>query len=423
MKKWYKLDNAAKIFPATATTENSSIYRISFILKEEIDPSKLQEALDLTINRFPTFKVEIKNGFFWNYLKTNEKKLLVKEEKNYPCSPMLEENNNYLIRILYYKNKIALETFHSLTDGSGAITFLKTLTYQYLTLCGKEIDPDNKILLPDEVSAYFEEEDSFDKNYHKRKITKEKHPKSYRIYGTPFDKYGNNTIHGIVKVQDIKRVAKEYNMSMTEFLTTLLVYSICTKTMKYHDAKEPIVVALPVNLRKFYESKTLRNFFCVVNVEVYCKRDMTFDEIGKIVKEEIKNKVNKEYLDSEIIKNNKLERNILIKLIPLYLKNILLSYGFDIFGENKKTITFSNLGNIDIPDDMNKYIDNSEVILYPTKKSPINCSASSIGDNLTITFIRTIKENDIIRHFFKYLANTCDLEVKVYSNEWGVTNE
>lgn len=423
MKKWYKLDTAAKIFPATATSENSSIFRIAFILNEDINPSKLQEALDIVINRFPTFKVEIKNGLFWNYFKKNERPLLVREEKTYPCSPMLEDNNHYLIRILYYKNKISLESFHSLTDGSGAISFLKTLVYQYLLLCGKKIDPEGKILLPDSVSPYYEEEDSFEKNYHHRKVKKVPHPKSHRIYGTPFEPYGNNAVHGIININDLKNFCKKNNLSITEFLVTLLIHSIYTETMRYNSSKNPIVVALPINLRKFYNSETLRNFFCVVNIEVNCKNNMTFDDIAKIVKEEIKNKVNKEYVDSEVIKNNKLEKNIFIRVIPLQLKNLFLSYGFDVLGEDKKTITLSNLGNIDIPKDMKKYIINSEVILYPTKKSPINCSMSTINDNLTITFIRTIKENEIIRYFFKYLANNCNLKVQVYSNEWGVTNE
>ena len=422
MRKWYKLDNAAKIFPATATSNNSSIYRISFILNEDINPELLQQAVDKTINRYPTLKVEIKSGLFWNFLIKNENRLIIQEEKKYPCSPITENNNNYLIRVLYYKNKIAIESFHSLTDGLGAITFLKTLTYQYLLLTGKEINHENKILLPDEISPYFEEEDSSKKYYHKIKIRKEKHPKAFRIYGTKFDNQGNNTIHGIVKVSELKKVAKERNLSITEFLTTLLIYSIYTETMRYNNSNNPIVVAVPVNLRNFFESKTLRNFFCVMNVEVTCKKDMTFEEISELVKEELKKKLNKEYLEEVMIKNSNLERNLFIKIIPLFIKNIFLSYGFDVFGEEKKTITLSNLGNIDLPVDMKKYIENAEVILYPTIKSPINCALASVGDNMTISFVRTIKENEIIRYFFRYLSNNCDMNIQVYSNEWGVSS-
>lgn len=424
MKNWYKLDNAAKLFPATAEITNTSIYRISYILKEQVNPELLQTALDEVIKRYPTLAVEIKAGFFWNFLNKNERKLKVQPEESYPCSPIIDyQNNNYLIRVIYFNKRVSIEVFHALTDGYGAIQFLNTLIYQYLTLQGHEINSEDKILLPNEVPPLYEEEDSFSKYYHNKKTKKIKNKKAFRLHGTKFEPYGNSVIHGVVDADKIKQIAKEKGMTVNEYLVTLLIYSIYSESMRYAYKNDPIVICVPVNLRKMFPSKTIRNFFGVANLEVPCKADMTFEEIGEIVKKEAAEKTTKEYLENVIFSNLKLEKSVLIKIIPLVIKNVFVKYGFETWSENKKTMTLSNLGKIELPKDMNVHVDNMEVLLYPTLKAPINASAITINNKLTISFVKTIRETEIIKYFFRYLANNCNLEVTTYGNEWGNENE
>ena len=51
------------------------------------------------------------------------------------------------LRVLYYRNRIAVEYFHVLSDGGGAVTYLKTLVARYLTLrYGAKIPPTDGVL-------------------------------------------------------------------------------------------------------------------------------------------------------------------------------------------------------------------------------------------------------------------------------------
>ncbi len=80
---WYKLDLSAIVYPT----------------------------LDMTLPRFPTYKVAIRKGLFWRYLEPNNRPgpYVRKDIKN-PCMPMhFKGSNRYLIRIYYYENRIALE--------------------------------------------------------------------------------------------------------------------------------------------------------------------------------------------------------------------------------------------------------------------------------------------------------------------------
>ena len=61
---WYKLDLSANVYPTLQRKDFSSVYRISVTLKEDIQPDLLQQALDMTLPRFPTFKVAMRRGLF-----------------------------------------------------------------------------------------------------------------------------------------------------------------------------------------------------------------------------------------------------------------------------------------------------------------------------------------------------------------------
>ena len=66
--RWMRLDNAAKIYPAARRNNWSNVFRLSFTLKEEVDPEVLQQALEVTVKRFPSIAARLRRGLFWYYL-------------------------------------------------------------------------------------------------------------------------------------------------------------------------------------------------------------------------------------------------------------------------------------------------------------------------------------------------------------------
>ncbi len=426
MDRWFRLDNAAKIFPAVTKNSNSSVFRVSMELTEKVDPELLQKAADLAIRRYPVLQVKIRRGMFWNFFDQNERPLVVQPETVYPCAPLdPRTNNGYFLRVLYYRSTVSVEMFHSLTDGTGALEFLKTLVYQYLLLTGAAVRDEGLVLRPDDDPSRYEMEDSFTRYYRPARIHRKKEPRAFRLEGTPFEPFGNNVVAGDMSASAIHAAAGRRGATVTEYLTAALIQAIRDSRMDYgfFQARRPVTVSIPVNLRAVFPSRTLRNFFGVANVCVRLQEDMDFDDILWAVRQELQNKSARPRLEEMIAENVRLERNLAVKVVPLFLKKLILREAFNLRGENCKTITISNLGRLRLPEDMAAHVRRTRLVLYPTVKSPANCGVCTFGDILTFSFTRTILENDFIRQFFRFLQEDAGVEIEIHTNNWGYPNE
>lgn len=422
MDRWYRIDNTGKIFHAVSSATNSSVFRVSMIMKEAVDPDHLQGALDVVAVRFPTLTVRVRKGLFWDFMEHNDEQLLVKPETGYPCSPIdRKENNAYLIRVLYFEKRISVEIFHSLTDGGGAMEFLKTLVYQYLREKGEDVTTDGLILDPEDAPDSEEMEDSFERyaTSSAMKRPERRAEKAYQIKGEAFEPPGINVIHGVVDGADLNACAKQHGTSLTGFLTSVLIQAIHEERMRRDMTDGTVSIALPISLRRQFPSVTLRNFFSVANIRVPVDGYMKLDDIIREVTGQLISHTDKDALQEGINRFVSLQSSWLVRAVPVLVKYPIMRIGFNQYGERSKTMTFSNLGNIQMPDAIKPHVDRMEVILYPTRKSPINCAFGTLNDNLTISFARSIEENEIIRAFFRTLADITGLDVQVYSNEWG----
>ncbi|MEI0606016.1 alcohol acetyltransferase [Brachyspira pulli] len=421
MKHLYKLDNAAKLFVSIKNKKNMPIFRLSAVLKEEVNPEILQKSLDTTIKRFPTFALIIKNGLFWNYFEENHRKLIVHEDKYPPCYfDNNKLNNNYLVKVGYYKYRVFVEINHAIADATSLISFFKSLLYNYFILSSKNIDDKNNDILKDDTYSKEDYDDSFEVHTRNREKSKreDKIKNIYLIKGKPLKVYGNNVVHGIISLNKIKEESKKYNITITAYILSVLVYSIYQTKIKNKLEGKNIVICVPVNLRKIFPSISLKNFFGIANIKVETNKELTFENITEIVKNEMKEKINEEKMKNFIYENTKLENNIFAKFIPLFIKNFMINLVFKHIEDKTKTMTISNFGNIVLSDEMKDYISHFEAVLYPTIHSPLNCGVCSFDDKLSITFERTIIETDIIKYFFKYISNIDEIEI--YSNDFGV---
>ena len=232
-KNWFKLDNAAKIYPAVNNKNNPAVFRVAVVLKEEIDGNILKKALENVMPRFPTMGVRMKKGLFWFYFDENKEAPRVSEDKKEPCSfidPL--RNNGYLFRVSYFKGRIALEFFHSLTDGYGAFELLKSLAFEYLALSGHEVEAENLIKTKNSSPSSFELEDSFLKHFKEGESLGWKENFAEHIEGTESE-ITNLIIHGILDVISLKKICKENEATITEFLSSAYIYAIHEANMKF----------------------------------------------------------------------------------------------------------------------------------------------------------------------------------------------
>lgn len=400
--KWYKLDNAAKIYPAFASKKDPATFRVAAVLKHEVDKDRLQEALEKTIKDFPSMGVTLKKGLFWYYLDENPRPPQVMEEEKMPCAYVeLKKSKGYLFHVFYYKKRVSLECFHALTDGYGAFEFLKAILYNYFF-----IGEDDSIRLvgnrPEDV------EDAYKKHAGQVYVEPEK-TRAVHVKGTPIDKEGAYVDHGVLSGKELNQVAKSYGTTITVLLVALYIKSIF-KISK----KGPVVITVPVNLRKIFESETLRNFSYVINV--VCKKDDTLEHLIPLISDQFASQLDKEYLRGQFTKNVAYEKKLFLKIAPTDLKSVFLRMARNTQSKKIVTSILTNPGIIKLPEKMMPYVELLECVLYASKPHYINMGIATYDDKMVISMSRGIKEKDLIHTFYTMLNDYCPLKMR-YNNE------
>lgn len=418
--RWVRLDNAAKIYPAARRRNWSNVFRQSVTLIEPVDTAVLKSALDVTAKRFPSIAARLSNGAFWYYLREIENAPEIRQEQSYPLVFMSdEEMRKCAFRVIAYENRIAVEFFHSLTDGTGALIFLKSLTAEYLEQkYSISIPFEHGVLDRRQRPTKDELEDSFLK-YSGKYPAGRKDTDAWRLSGTP-EKDGFLRLTCFkIPVKEALTVAHDHSVSLTAFFSAVLAESLINlqkEKVPHIRRRKPIKVLIPVNLRNLFESNTLRNFAMYTIPEFDTRLgEYTFDEICKLIKAKMDLEVNQKYMGRVIATNVNDERNPLVRLIPLPLKNLVMKMVFDTCGERKSCLSISNLGLIKLPEIMKQYITRMDFILGVQAAAPYNCGILSYNDTVYINFIRNIREPDLERHFFLVLQRL-GLTVTVESN-------
>lgn len=414
---WYKLDNAGKLYSSVNSKRSTTVFRASVTLYQDIETNILQEALNNVMNRFPYFNVYLKRGYFWYYLSENKKKPKIQAEEFFPCMTFnLKKKNSHLFRVLYFNKKISVEFSHILTDGFGAIFFMKSLLLEYFTLIGVEIKEIDEFLRSNYIPSDDEFDECFRLNYNKKipilKSTIVAHHFKYKLL--PKGEY--HLITGIVPLEQIYAKAKSYNVTITEYLCAVYFETII-ETVKHKKSKvKPIVLNVPVNLRKFYNSKTMRNFFMSVYPKIDVRLgDYSFDELIQYVHNYMQVEVDVRHINQQIGRNIKNENKLFYQLIPLNLKNIIMPWVYRKWGEKNYTTGISNMGIFKVPDELNEHIERFEVCPPPSEGNQIKMTLITYQDEVFITFGNLTVEKEIEKLFFRKLIKH-GLNVKIESN-------
>ena len=422
--EWYKLDLSAIVYPTLQRRDFSSVYRLSVLLKEAIDPEILQRAVDMAMPRFPTYKVAIRKGVFWRYLEPNNRPgPFVQQDVKNPCQPMnFKADNRYLVRFYYYRNRIAMEAHHSLGDGTGGMCLLQTVTATYLRLLGhEEIENGDFVLDIHQPPDKGELEDAYMKYANAKVCPPRPGEKTYRVRGTKEPFYTLNIVGGIMSVSEVMRVAKKYNATITEYLNAVLLYALMTKQERdFHIRLRPVKIAMPVNLRRFFPSGTLRNFITMIYPGIDPRLgEYTFEEIVTHVHNYMRYYINEKFLRGDITTNAETQRNPFIRVVPLFIKDFVVKRFYTMVQDKNSSAGLTNMGALKVPESMKPYIERFDIYMGQPFSSRTNCAIISFKDILTINFASSIKETDVERYFFRKLVQD-GIHVKIESNRDAV---
>lgn len=408
---WLKLDNVGTLYASLSTKYNPDNYRLSVKLKEKVNKKILEAALLDTLEAMPSFNVKLRKGFFWYYLEQNYATPIVEEDKHFAYMAINDYNNNYfLFKVTYYEKRINIDFSHILTDGTGSLNFLSTLVTNYMKIKHPKKVKQSVIAGPELVSLPEMGVDSFSKYasepYDKTKVIKEDGRKTYLLTGPKVGKNKSNVIIGTVSVKQLKELAKQKDVTITTYLTAALFYAIYHGNLKYTKSKDPIIICIPVDLRHFFPSDSMNNFFTTITISINAAtNDYSFDDILKIVSDRLAKELDKSVLVNKFRFFARLQQNIILRFIPLVVKDFLLRGITSVMAGRGATTVISNLGIVKISDEVKEFVDKFDIIAYPYDLMPIRVAVCSFEDNLSITFSTSFVNAEIERIFFTYLSS------------------
>ena len=418
--KWTPLDNAAKIYPAVRTKKWSNIYRLSATLNETVDVDVLQSALDVTVRRFPAMCARLRRGLFWYYLEQIQQAPTVRSESSIPLIPMSkEEMRKCAFRVIVYNRRISVEIFHSLTDGSGGLIFLKTLIAEYLQQkYGLTIPATDGVLGRLEEPTEAEMEDSYQK-YAGPVSAGRQGTDAWQVLGTPEK---DDFVHVTCLRLDtaaLSAKAKELGVTVAVFLGAVMMdalQNLQAERIPNPKHRMAIKIQMPINLRRLFPSKTLRNFALFTTPEIDPRLGhYSFSELCDVIRSRMALEANPKFMSTMITANVNAERILAVRIVPLFVKNLIMKAVFKTVGDRKSCLSFSNLGLLKLPPVMQPYVQRFDVIQSVQAKAPYNCAVVSYNNTTCINFIRNIRESALEYHFFKVLQGH-GLQVEVESN-------
>ena len=423
------LDIAAQVFPGQNSKKWANVYRLTVCLDREIEPEKLKVALESTLDRIPTLKVRMRNGFFHNYFEVNRETCPIRHDiRNFCYRIDYRENNGYLFRVYYNGCRISVDFYHVLCDGNGASVFIFTLAGEYLRLEGLDIATNNFVLDISEAISSEEAEDAYLRYCGKKAGASLTDPTAYHRKGTPMAAHNCNYTTVYMSFSELHSLSKRYGVTVTELFASVMLDVMLKKQRLEGKVRHPVSVQIPVNLRKFFPSGTLRNFVLCVLVSIDGrKKEYTFTEILESVSSQLRRINNKDAHGSYINSTVKLGYKA-IRPVPRAIKNMIVKAGFLFGAEYSTSVLISNLGAVSLPDSMKEHTKSLVFYTGPGLVNGARCGVACVGDTLAYTFSNRYKEDDIERDFLLKLS---ELGIKTtvetnrdtdFSTLEGVTN-
>ena len=416
-KKWYKLDNAALMYPLVARGESISIFRVSALLRDPVDPVELQYAVNDIAARFPTICGSVKNGFFWPFIDRPTIPITVKPQTKVPGRPMKVDSRRSQIRVNYIGNQISVEFFHSATDGTGGIIFLNSLLRRYFQRLGYKIDCTNCFDYRD-IPSLEEIRDNF------AAVTVKKNPptcpkpvKSKKLNGTLQRGGKYVTVRGVMSASQLKSVAKQHNATVTEYLGAVQLMALNRLAAVTNSPENPpIRVLIPVNLRRIYDMETIRNFSSYIFYQYNGQNDI--DEVIDDIRKQTEEQMTDDYFRGMVSFNYNNGNSPLLKIVPLAVKRFVL--GCIVSGRGDGVVncsTLSNLGVVKAPKQFDDLVLRYDFMLGKPAKKTNNFAVATYNDTCVISITSPFVERDCEMYFFRKLAEA-GIDIAVESDIW-----
>ena len=292
------------------------------------------------------------------------------------------------------------------------MNFLKEIVYNYIEI--KYLENKTTSRLKDREIKYTSE-DSYVKNYDKRIKAKRDSKRAYNLSGRILPPGVVSVTHEFMDSNKIREVAKSNNATITQFLTACLIFSIHEVGVIHDKSKREVRIQVPVNLKKYFHSYTSSNFFSYIDVNVDTNKEKTFNNILEKVKKEFKDKLTEEELLKTIAINLRLTNNYAIRIVPLFLKKLIVSNIHKLY-RMYNTTTLSNVGRIGVLQEYKPYVDKFLLLIAPEDIEKIKCAVCAYENTLVFSFA-SVLESKKVEMKFKAVIESFGIKVDLDGNE------
>jgi NRPS condensation-like uncharacterized protein len=390
VSKRMELDTAATMFPLAFCDKQRSLVYLTATMNESVDLQKLQLALNRLITRFPSFYVRLchdKSGFFFE--KMDRAPVICEAyEENKTLFLSLDDLLMCAFRVVVAENSITLVYFHAISDGFGGSVFLKSLIAEYLHIRYAISVPWSEDILCANDGPNSEEIKDAYLDIVGGSSKSNDLSNSYSIIGTSDEKLHITEL--TLKTGELLRCACEYGVSLTALLSGILTTALFDLQRHENRGHQEIRLSIPVDLRKRFRSITLRNFSILVTVNAG-KEKTPLHALCQSFDKQLKGNLSNENLSAIATSYVRLARNKVFAILPLFLKRWMVQMYFSL-SQSVNCMTFSNLGVWQIPDDMKPYVERCSMVFSPKPTAPYSCGVVTVGNTLTLTLARNIKE-------------------------------
>ena len=410
IKEKYRIDTAGTLFSTVSSPKIPCVYRFWATMKDLVKANDLQQALDNIMPRFPYYQVKLSRGFFWYKWKSTTDKPEVVREPEYPCQHIpIRSTTDFPYRIIASYNKIIIEFNHSLTDGFGGLTFLKALIAEYLRIQGHVIHDWGDVFRADQKPSPEEFEYSYRKNF---KIGIPKVGKIYPAFHLPFDRVKpgvSHVINGKMNVNDVLKLAKEWKVTLTEFLTAVYI-DVLQEILhnlprrQFRRLKRPIRIMVPINARNIIPSKTMRNFTTFISPGIDPRQGkFTFEEIIELVHHYKNLHLTEKSIIQQISNFVAIAANPGLAAVPYFLKLLFIKPVYRQSAESLFSAFLTNMGKTYIPVELSEEVLDIQLLPMTHLYFKSSCAVLTYFDDLNINFVRNVKEKKVEDLFFNRL--------------------
>jgi NRPS condensation-like uncharacterized protein len=420
-KFWFPLDNAAKIFPAIITKQVTTVFRLTAVLNHPVKIKALRRAVLLTEKRFPYYKVQLREGFFWYYLEHLPQNIPI-EVDDKPCCRKFRRGS-LMIRIPVKDNRINLEFSHILTDGGGAMEYLKTLLLWYSKECGATTAPEDDRTGKNHEVDEEEYEDAYKRYFQEDLPPMVKKSKAFHLPYPLKPPPRFERLNAILSLKQVKKLAAESGVSITVYLVSVYLFALQDiyenlGPLNRFKKNKILRIQVPVNLRNIFPSRTMRNFSLFVMPEIDRRLGhFSFGEIIKTVYHQVQLETDKKLINKNISRNVGSERKIYIRSIPLFIKSFILRIKHNALGPGQYSGVITNLGKIELPEGTREMVDYFIISPPPPNKVlKINCGVAGYGDKLVLSFGNITTSKEFEEKFIQFMKEK-NIDVKLEINQ------